>query len=302
MKKLALLLLVCGLVVTIMASAASAGEKHKVYLITMDMMDQHWNNVDAGARKAVSEVDNIDYTWLAPDRKDDAKQIEVINNTVAAGAEAILLAANGPTAVTSALREAESYGVKIIYVDSPANFPSIASFATNNKAAGKTAGETILAALKAKGISSGSIGIVNINAATQSTVDREAGFREAFDGKGYTLLETQYGEGDVTKSKDIAANYLTQGVVGIFAANEGSTTGTGNAIQEDGNRVLAVGFDNSDSIRNLIRTGALIGAMVQNPSVMGYEAVKCASDVFKGGYKGPASVDTGVTVMTKEKL
>ncbi|MCA5010582.1 BMP family ABC transporter substrate-binding protein, partial [Clostridioides difficile] len=69
--------------------AASGGGSHKVYLITMDQMDQHWVNVDAGAQKAVKELGNVDYKWLAPDVKDDAKQIECINNAVAGGAQAI---------------------------------------------------------------------------------------------------------------------------------------------------------------------------------------------------------------------
>jgi len=290
------------LALALVAGSVNAGEKFKVFLVTMDQMDQHWNNVDVGAKKAVGELKDIDYTWMAPDAKDDNKQIEIINNAVAAGADALLLAANGPDAVTSALREAQSAGVKIIYVDSPANFPAVATFSTDNKAAGKTAGTEMLKALKAAGKTSGKIGIVNVNAATASTVAREAGFREAFDGQGYELLATQYGEGDVLKSKDIAANFIIQGCVGIFGCNEGATTGTGNAIQEDGNRIIGVGFDNSDSIRNLIRAGALLCAMVQNPDVMGYEGLKAAEQELSGGYKGPKVVDTGVTVMDKGKL
>ncbi len=298
MKKSMLLVLVaCAL----FAGAARAADK-RVFLVTMDQMDQHWANVDKGAKQALTEMTGIIYSWMAPDIKDDAKQIEIINNAVAAGADVLLLAANGPTAVTSALREAEGAGVKIIYVDSPADFPAVATFSTDNKAAGKTAGEEMVKALKAKGVTSGKIGIVNVNAATASTVAREAGFREAFDGQGYEILATQYGEGDVAKSKDIAANYIIQGCVGIFGANEGSTTGTGNAIQEDGNKIVGVGFDNSDSIRNLIRGGSLLCAMVQNPDQMGYMGMKAAEQVLGAGYTGAKVVDTGVTVMTKDKL
>ncbi len=284
------------------AGVAAAGDI-KVYLVTMDQMDQHWTNVDRGCKEAAAEAGGVNYTWMAPDMKDDNKQIEIINNVVAAGADVLLLAANGPTAVTSALREAQSAGVKIIYVDSPADFPAIATFSTDNKAAGKTAGEEMLKALKAKGVTSGKVGIVNINAATASTVAREAGFREAFAGQGYEILATQYGEGDIAKSKDIAANYITQGCVAVFGCNEGATVGTGNAIREDGNRIVGVGFDNSDTIRNLIRLDSLLCAMVQNPDVMGYLGVKAAKDAMSSaGYTGPKVVDTGVTVMTKAKL
>ena len=302
MKRIAALIVVCALALTFLQAQAGAGEKFRVFLVTMDQMDQHWANVDVGCKKAVAELGDINYTWMAPDIKDDAKQIEVINNAVAAGADALLLAANGPNAVTMALQEAQDAGVKIFYVDSPADFPAVATFSTDNKAAGKTAGEEMIKALKAAGKTSGKIGVVNVNAATASTVAREAGFREAFAGSDYEILATQYGEGDVAKSKDIAANYIIQGCIGIFGANEGSTTGTGNAIQEDGNKIIGVGFDNSDSIRNLIKSGSLLCAMVQNPDVMGYKGMMAAEQELKGGYKGEKVVDTGVTVMTKDKL
>lgn len=271
----------------------------KVYLITMDQMDQHWVNVDAGCRKAVEELGNIEYEWLAPDVKDDAKQIECINNAVAGGANVILLAANGPDAVTSALEEAEAAGVKIIYVDSAAAYPAIQTLATDNEAAGKTAGEEMIKGLEAAGIKEGKIGIVNVNSATASCVAREKGFRSAFEGKAYELLETQYGEGDAAKSKDIAANYITSGCVGLFGANEGSTVGIGIAIQEAGDTIIGVGFDKSDTILELINGGHLLCTMAQNPDVMGYEGMKTAAKALAGEDTGEANIDTGVSAIKK---
>ncbi|MBP1753857.1 MAG: periplasmic binding protein/LacI transcriptional regulator [Firmicutes bacterium] len=276
-----------------------AAENFKVYLITMDQMDQHWVNVDAGCKKAVEELGNIDYEWLAPDVKDDAKQIECINNAVAGGADAILLAANGPDAVTSALEEAAGAGVKIIYVDSAAAYPAIQTLATDNQAAGKTAGDEMIKGLQAAGITEGKIGIVNVNAATASCVAREKGFRSAFDGSAFELLETQYGEGDAAKSKDIAANYITSGCVGIFGANEGSTVGIGNAIQESEDTIIGVGFDKSDTILELIKNGYILCTMAQNPDVMGYEGMKTAAKALANEDTGADSVDTGVSVITK---
>ena len=231
--------------------------------------------------------------------KDDAQQIEAVNNAVAKGYNAIMVAANGPDAITSALKEAQSAGIKIIYVDSPANLPAEATFSTDNQAAGKTAGETMIAALTAAGVSEGSIGIVNVNAATDSTVKREAGFRSAFEGTKFTLLETQYGEGDAAKSQTIAENYITQGVVGIFGANEGSTTGTGNAIKASGTAVIGVGFDKSDAILGLIQDGFLLATMAQNPDVMGAMGVEAAVKALEGETLGGAVTDTGVSVLTK---
>ncbi len=276
--------------------------KHRVYLITMDQMDQYWLNIDTGARKAVEELGTIDYRWMAPDVKDDAKQIEMINNAVAGGAKVILLAANGPTAVTSALREATDAGVKIIYVDSAADFPAYQTLATDNKAAGKTAGEKMLAELKANGVTSGKIGVISVNAATASTVAREAGFRSAFTGTNFTILETQYSDGDVARSKDMAANYITLGSVGIFGANEGSTVGIGTAIQEAGMDVVGVGMDKSDMVIGLLKKGYLLATMVQNPELMGYEGIMSAAKIIAGDDLDQNYIDTGVSVITGDDL
>ncbi|MBZ4665466.1 substrate-binding domain-containing protein [Mahella sp.] len=277
------------------------GEKYKVILITMDSTDQHWVAVDKGAKKAVEELGNIDYKWMAPDKKDDAQQIERINNAVADGADAIAIAATGPDAVVAALEEAKEKGVKIVYIDSPANTEAYATFATDNEAAGRTAGEQMIKALEAAGKKDGKIGIVNVNSATTSTVLREKGFREALEGKGYTLLPVQYGEGDAIKSQDIADNYITDGVVGIFGTNEGSTVGVGNAIKAYGQKdIVGVGFDKSDAILSLVKEGWLYCTIVQNPETMGYEGIKAAVKAIEGETIDNPNVDTGVSVVTKD--
>ena len=297
MKKLLTVVLSIALVLMLSASALAAGEQ--IALITMDSIDQHWVTLNEGAQKAAEEL-GVTVTFMAPNTKDDAQQIEQVNNAVAGGYQAIIVAANGPDAISSALREAASQGVKIVYVDSPANVEAEATFSTDNKAAGKTAGETMLAKLTEMGVTTGSIGIINVNAATDSCVMREEGFRSAFESTEFTLLETQYGEGDAAKSQSIAENYITQGVVGIFGCNEGSTTGAGNAIKASGSsEIVGVGFDKSDAILGLIEDGYLLATMAQNPDVMGYEGVKAAVAALNGESLGGAVTDTGVSVLTK---
>ena len=298
MKKALSILLCLLMVVAFMGVGASAEGPYKIALITMDSIDQHWITLNEGAQKAAEEL-GVEVVFMAPNTKDDAQQIEQVNNAVAGGCQAIIVAANGPDAISSALKEAIDAGVKIVYVDSPANVDAEATFSTDNQAAGKTAGETMLDALTAAGVTEGKIGIVNVNAATASCVAREAGFREAFDGTGFELLETQYGEGDAAKSQTIAENYITQGVVGIFGANEGSTNGAGNAVKAAGTDVICVGFDKSDAILGLIDDGFILATMAQNPDVMGYEGVRAAVMALNGEDLGGAVTDTGVSVLTK---
>ncbi len=306
MKKLTAVLCAACLMVTAMTGCAkkndpgqSGSSDTMIALITMDSIDQHWIALNEGAQKAAKEL-GVNVQFMSPNTKDDAQQIECVNNAVSAGAKAIIVAANGPDAISSALKEAKDKGVKIVYVDSPANVDAEATFSTDNKAAGKTAGEEMLKALEAKGVTSGKIGIINVNAATDSCVAREEGFRSAFEGSGFELLETQYGEGDAAKSQSIAENYITQGVVGIFGCNEGSTTGAGNAIKANGSAdIIGVGFDKSDAIQGLINDGFLLATMAQNPDVMGSNGVAACVQALEGASLGGAVTDTGVSVLTK---
>lgn len=297
-----ILAVACTMAMAVSLTSIVYAADEKIALITMDSIDQHWITMNEGAQAKADEL-GVKVDFMSPNTKDDAQQIECVNNAVAGGYNAIMVAANGPDAISSSLQEAVDAGVKIVYVDSPANVEAEATFSTDNKAAGQTAGEEMRKALEDAGITSGKIGIINVNAATDSCVMREEGFRAAFEGTDFELMETQYGEGDAAKSQSIAENYVTQGVVGIFGCNEGSTTGAGNAIKASGNSdIIGVGFDKSDAIINLIQDGYLLCTMAQNPDIMGEKGVEACVKAINGEDLGGEVVDTGVSVLTAEAL
>lgn len=301
MKKLfAIALVICLAfsLTAVSAEAVKASQPWKIALITMDSIDQHWITLNEGAQAKATEL-GVEVAFVSPNTKDDAQQIESVNNAVSVGYQAIIVAANGPDAISASLNEAKAAGVKIVYVDSPANVEAEATFSTDNRAAGTTAGKTMLEALTAAGVTEGTIGIVSVNAATNSVVMRDEGFREAFEGTNFKLLETQYGEGDAAKSQTIAENYITQGVVGLYGCNEGSTVGVGNAIKASGTEIVGVGFDKSDAIMNLIQDGFLLATMAQNPDVMGSMGVEACVKALEGEVLGGEVVDTGVSVLKK---
>jgi ribose transport system substrate-binding protein len=269
-----------------------------VYLITMDKMDQHWVAVDNGAR-TMAEGLGLNYRWDAPDVKDNAKQIEAVNNAVADNADLILLAANDPNAISNAVKNAKAQGVMIIYVDSPANEPAIATLSTNNTQAGALAGETMLSELASLGITSGKIGIISVNTATNSTMSRENGFRAVVEAAGFDILTTEYKEGDAAASQEAATGFITgnANLVGLYGTNEGSTVGVGNAIKDSGKNIVGIGFDKSAAILGLLEEGVLKAAMAQNPFTMGYLGVAQAYAALNDESTGPAVIDTGVAVL-----
>lgn len=281
-------------------SSAKDAKDVSIILVTMDGLDNHWVNVDKGAAAAAKEL-GIKYQWMAPDKKDTALQIENLNNAIAAKADGLVVAAVDPDAIVSTLQSAADAGIKVVYADSTANFDAVAKFTTDNYAAAKTAGEQMIAGLKEKGITSGNIGIVAFSNATQTSMDREKGFREAFDGTGYKLLETQYGNSEVAASQAAAENFISQGVVGVYGNNEPGAVGVGNAVAANKSwKGIAVGFDASETTLDLVDNSSLYCVMAQNPYKMGYGAVTAAYNAVVGKDIGETSVDTGATVVKPE--
>ena len=269
MKKKIFAALICASMIGCLAATpvladetVKADGDYKIAVITMDSVDQHWVSLKEGAEEE-AKADDVTVDFMAPDVKDDAKQIECINNAVAGGYDALMVAANSEDAVSGALQEAIDAGMKLVYVDSPANVEAEATFSTDNKAAGKTAGEEMIKALEDKGVK----------------------------------------DGDAAKAQTIAENYITEGVVGIYGTNEGASTGVGNAIKASGSdEIIGVGFDKSDTLKGLIEDGYLVCTMAQNPDQMGKLGVQACIKALNGEDLGGEVTDTGVSVLTKESL
>jgi ribose transport system substrate-binding protein len=274
----------------------------KVYLITMDKMDQFWYSVNQGAED-MAELLGITYQWEAPETKEDIdEQIQILNEAVDDGADVILLAATDPIRISSAIEDAKARGVRIIYVDSPANEEAIITLATDNIDAGTTAGETMISELEAVGTRSGSIGIIGVNRVTISTLNRETGFREAIEADGkFTVLDTEDANGDPVASQEAAEALIANNpdLVGLFGTNEGSTVGVGNAIKNINPNIVGIGFDKSDAILNLVRDESLNAVIAQNPYTMGFLGMAEAAAALKGYDTGPTYINTGVSVLMK---
>ena len=116
MKRKLLAMVCAAAMITSMGASVYADEEvkatgdEKIALITMDSIDQHWITLNEGAQAEAEEL-GVTVDFMSPNTKDDAQQIECVNNAVAGGYDAIMVAANGPDAISSALQEAKDQDV-----------------------------------------------------------------------------------------------------------------------------------------------------------------------------------------------
>ncbi len=250
----------------------------------------------------MAALTGVKYFWRYPDERNPDKQITVINNAVDDGAVALLVAADNPKLISGAIEDAKARGVKVIYVDAPANEEAVTTLSTENYEAGFAAGNKMIEYLEGQGMESGSIGIVSIiNKST--TMQREEGFRDAFAEKtDYTILKTVYTNGEPYNAQLAAQELINQNsdLVGLFGTNEGTSEGVGYANKAYDNRIVGVGFDKSDITKKLLNEGSLKVIIEQNPYTMGYLGMAEAIASILGKNTGPNFINTGFTILEIE--
>jgi ribose transport system substrate-binding protein len=268
---------------------------------------EFWKSVHAGAIKASREVD-VDLLWKGPIREDDLKaQIDVVQSFVAQGVGGIVLAPLSDKGLVGSVKAATDAHVPVVVFDSDLAGGNYVSFvATDNEAAGKTAGD----ALAAK-VGTGNVVLLRYQEGSASTANRENGFLEAVRAHPEVRLasDSQYGGATTETAEKASENLLASlqagsgGVQGVFAPNESTTFGMLLALRKAGlqGKTHFVGFDASDKLVQAVRTGEIDGLVVQRPFDMGYLAVKTIVAHIRG--EGVEKrIDTGSTLVTKDNL
>ncbi|MDR3114200.1 MAG: ABC transporter substrate-binding protein [Treponema sp.] len=285
------------------ASQEASPGKIKVIFIAMDSIDEHWLKVKAGTEDKAKELGNVTLSFNAPPGKVDANvQLQMVEDAITQKMDAILLAPLDRDALSPGVDRAKAAGIKVIIIDSPVSTSNYDAFlSTDNGAAARTAADQLAALING----TGKVAIINAQPGAGTTMIRENDFKDQISKKypGITIVGTQFSDGDKTKALNIATDFMTANpdLAGIYATNEGSTVGAGNAIEQAGKAGVLkfVGFDWSADTKALIERGVLQATMVQNPYQMGYLGVQAAVDAYSGKSIQKA-VDTGVTVATKD--
>ena len=290
--------------------AGSAGglPKLKIAVIPKGTTHEFWKSVHAGAVKASREA-NVEIVWKGPLKEDDLKQqIDLVQSFTAQQVDGIVLAPLNDSALMKVVKDATRKKVPVVIFDSALKGDQHKSFvATDNKAAGKLAGEHMAKVLDGKG----KVVVLRYQEGSASTANRENGFVEAVKAaEGLEIVsDNQYG-GATTESAKAAAESLLLahkaadgGVDGIFCPNESTTFGMLLALQKLklATKIKFIGFDASDKLVKALEAGELSGLVLQDPFKMGWLSVKTMAAHLRGE-KIEKLIDTGSVLVDKENM
>jgi ribose transport system substrate-binding protein len=285
--------LALGLAATVSVAPAANAQETYIPLISKGFQHQFWQAVKAGADQAAKDY-KVKVTFEGPETEAMVdKQIDMLSAALAKHPKALGFAALDSKAAIPLLKKAQAEKIPVIAFDSgvDSEIPVTTATTDNLKAAGLAADK--MAELIGK---EGEVAVVVHDQTSRTGIDRRDGFlkrmKEAYPK--IKVVSVQYGGGDQLKSTEITKSILqaNPNLKGMFGANEGSAIGVLNGVREMKRKIVVIGYDSGKQQKEAITSGAMAGAITQNPVGIGYKTVEAAVKALKGE-KLPKIIDTG---------
>ena len=288
------------------AVLAGCGRRTRKVIAVIPKGTSHlfWMSVRTGALAAGQEF-GVDIDWNGPNLETEySRQIEIMDSMIARHVDGIAVAACDRKSLTASLERAAAAGIPVTVFDSGIDGDNYMSFvATDNLEAGRLAARTLAELLHGKG----KVAMVMHAPGSLSTMDREKGFSEVIQKEfpGITIVASQYGMSDRSKSMAAAENILTAhpDLDGLFASAEPGSVGTALALKSRGlsGKVKFVSFDSSDGLVEDLKGGTIDAMVVQDPFQIGFTAVKTLVDKLHA-QTPPKKIDLAAQVIRKQDL
>ncbi|EAR09207.1 substrate-binding domain-containing protein [Reinekea blandensis] len=280
---------------------ATPVDKPKVLLVMKSLVNPFYIQMEQGARQAANELGVELIVRSGTNETLVEQQISLIDEQLAAGIDALVIAPADSIAILPVLIRANELGVKIVNIDNRidtnaiqrAGLPAIPFVSVDNEFGGYEAGKILaeLAGPDAKAL------IIEGPRSAINARERRDGARRALQENNIEVVASE-----VASWKLESAYALTQNVHArnpelnvIFAANDMMALGALLYAQEHGlNDWLIAGFDNIPDARAAVREGRLAVTIDQQADRQGYQGVATAVDLLND-----KAVDDVVLVKTR---
>lgn len=222
-------------------------------------------------------------TVVVDAQQDSTKQIQIIEDFIAQDVSAVFLNPVDRDAIAPALQKLKEAGIPVINFDSSvANLELVDAYvATDNIQAGRLCGEAMVKDFP----EGGKIAVLNYPA-NSACLDREKGFLEVIEGKGFEIVSTFDAEGTVEKGQNITSDILQANpdISAIFSINDQAGMGAYAACTTSGANVSIYGVDGAPEAKEVIAKEGSIYRMTsaQSPITIGEKCYDVAKTILSG--------------------
>ena len=288
-------------------SSATASGKPKIALVMKSLANEFFQTMAEGAKKHQA-AHAADYDLVVNGIKNEtdlAEQVGLVEQMVAQGVQAIVIAPADSKALVTVLKRAKDAGVLVINIDNQLDADTLkqAGLAVpfvgpDNRAGAKAVGEVLAKKLKA----GDEVAIIEGVTTAFNAQQRKAGFEDAMNAAGMKIVSSQSGQWEMEKANGVAAGILAANpnVKALLCANDNMALGAAAAVQAAGKagQIQIVGFDNIAALKPLLANGRVLATADQHGNQLAVFGIEAALKALKDK-TSPADQQTPVDVMTK---
>ncbi len=288
------------------APAPAAGGK-EIALIAKTSNSNFWQNVNKGAQSSLAGSPAYRLTFQGPASESAiADQVGMVENAVHRKVAGIVLAPSDPDALVPAIKKAWEARIPVVIIDSAVSSAGQKYYqsyiATDNQAAGEQSAKALIDKIG----TTGKIAVMSYVAGSGSEAGRVGGFKRYIEQHSQLkIVGTYYSQSLMATALNQTIDVLAAhpDLKGIFGANEPTAVGMGRALAQSGKagKVVGVGFDGNQDLRNFVQAGTLHATAVQDSYSMGAQGVATVIKVIEGKKVAPL-VNTGVVIVTKQNV
>lgn len=283
------------------------GGKPRVALVMKSLANEFFSTMADGARKHQASSGGA-YELIINGIKNEtdlAEQVNLVEQMVAQGVDAIVIAPADSKALVTVLKRAREANVLVVNIDNKLDSDvlkqaglQIPFVGPDNRAGARKVGEALAARLKA----GDQVAIIEGVPTAFNGQQRRLGFEDAMKTAGMKIVSVQAGNWEMEKANNVAAGILSEnpGVKAILCANDNMALGAAAAIQSAGKagQVLVVGFDNIGAIKPMLADGRVVATADQHGDQLAVFGIEAALKILKGETP-PADQTTSVDLVTQ---
>jgi len=241
-----------------------------------------WTIARKGAEKADQEIDDVTMDFRIPTDGTAAEQKRLIDDLLAKGIDGLAISPVDPVNQTQMINEVAKQ-VLVITQDSDAPQSNRACYiGTDNRAAGRQAGELIKEAIP----NGGKIMLFVGRRDAQNAQERLQGIKDAIANSNVEIIDVRTDDVDRVRAKSNVSDTLVRYpevacLVGLWAYNGPAILSAVKDADRVG-RVKIVAFDEEDLTLEGVKDGAIHATIVQQPYEFGYQAIYMMARVLRG--------------------
>jgi len=236
---------------------------------------------------------------------DLAEQVGLVEQMVAQGVQALVIAPADSKALIPALKRARDAGVLVVNIDNRLDADTLQQaglqvpfVGPDNRAGAQAVGEVL-----AKQLQTGDeVAILEGVTTAFNSQQRRAGFEDAMNAAGLKIVAVQSGQWEMEKANGIAAGLLAAhpNLKALLCANDNMALGAAAAVQAAGKagQVRIVGFDNIAALKPLLADGRVLATADQHGDQLAVFGIEAALQALKDKTT-PADRQTPVEVIAK---